>query len=218
MNLNIKDEQFTIQAEGPTEFINSIAQTVFYYKGVADWNNHINNNNTTINQINDKNLPDTLKEKLDGSPLNKKHDKKNIITLTEKTCAKCHQIKTTQNFFKNNQDRTGYQSYCKECSAELRKERRYKQKKNSKSKYKKSIKKEINTEKETSDDTTLFINWMDKLQKEVFDITEFIVEHPEITMEKLQKIISHQIKENHILQLSDSKFKICIKKEQNIGG
>lgn len=212
MNLNIKDEDLIINVEGTVDLCNEIAQTVFYFKGAPDWisSNHKNNNkDTIINQNINNNLPDNLKEKLDNSPLNKTH-KKNLIEITEKYCPICTIVKPVKEFNKSKHDRTGYQSYCRECSNKLRLNYpTYHKKKN------KRRKKTNKVFEKTPDNTTLFSNWLNKQHKEVFDITEFMINYPDIPVEKLQKIISDQIAENKILQLSDSQFKIC-KKEQNI--
>lgn len=197
MNINIKDEIFTLQAEGTPEFISSITQTALYFKGVTDWKepNHLNE----ISQpVIIKSIPDDLKETLDQSPRNhKKH-----VVLTKKHCSKCNTTRPVKDFNKSKKDRTGYQSYCRECSNKNR--TKYNHKKQEKPTKEKSHDK-------APDNTALFLNWLNSLQKEVFDISEFIAEQPEIPVNKVEEIIAHQITKNKLLQLSDSKFKFCKK-------
>src|SRR4030042_2156476 len=105
MNINIKDEIFTLQAEGTPEFISSITQTALYFKGVTDWRepNHLNE---IPQPVIIKDMPPELKEKLDQSP----HNKKKYNIVTEKHCSKCDTTKPVTDFNKSKKDKTGYQS------------------------------------------------------------------------------------------------------------
>jgi len=146
-----------------------------------------------------------------------------FIPSSEKVCSRCGISKPLSGFNKSKKDKLGVQNTCRTCQGIYFKERikNIKLKKAKQTLLKKQLFtpvtsiekpeqiKALPTKIGTPDNTSLFLNWINKDNKKQFDIRDFIKEYPDvITMESAKAIMSHQITKNMLQQLSNTAFKV----------